>query len=984
MEKEILQKIDEVLHLPLSDYHKLKRVLRHTLNVLHSDRCWLLFPCRPNADTYLVPIEETTPDYPGVSQVKGYLPANAVFENISQVTLSSPHSISFDLSKSKGQAAGDGYELYNIKSQLACQIPIEGAETWAIGVHHCAASHEYSDEEKNALTAIAKKLNHTIEKLLDLPSLLNAAELSAEILDNSPLAQVIYDLDLNVIYANDAYCVMNQRPLSDIIHQKGEQYVFEKKRKLFRDFFDDIKTAGHSFIQGIKVTGSGQLIYTENSGSFITYNGEPHYLIASKDVSREKNSNKALRESLDIQHAILEATDDGVLVEDLDRSIITINQNFYDYFKIAPIENQEGLNTLDVLSAGLPAILNTEEIVPVVNKFTPTSKEKSLTTLFLVDGTIFHLGSFPLIHLDEVKGRVWYFKNVTDTLNSTRALESAIDIHRAIMEASDDGLLVEDTDRRTITVNQTFLETFSIQIEAEQVKGMSTPDVFKMGAHLISNMDETHEVILKLSPTKDEKANTKIYLKDGSILDLSSFPLIHDDSIHGRVWYFKNITEKHHLTEKLTFEATHDSLTKLTNRRGFDEKLKQVIQQIETDNTAHALLYLDLDQFKIINDTSGHGAGDVALIEVSNLLASLLRQADLLARVGGDEFSILLPNCSLDMAKKIGEKICQSLDEYVFSWEKNEYKLGVSIGIISLDCTVDSYEEALKLADTSCYLAKEAGRNRIHVHTTSDQAVMQRLQQGNIVSQIQDALKTNRFTCYLQKICPVDPSTAKDSNLSHYEVLVRMLDQKGELVAPFLFLPTAERYKLMHKIDHWVIENSIRNMAEIQDQIGCLNINLSGQTIAHEDSYDIIVKAIERYGMPTNKLCFEITETAAISNPQAGIEFLNKLRSLGCKIALDDFGTGLSSYEYLKKLPADTLKIDGQFIKGMLTDELDLAMVKSINEIGHLMGKETVGEFVENAEILNKLKEIGVDYAQGYHLHKPCSMQSLIDEQQLV
>ncbi|OUR90420.1 hypothetical protein A9Q85_00765 [Cycloclasticus sp. 44_32_T64] len=983
MEKELLEKIDQILHLPLSDYHKLKLVLRQTLKALRADRCWLLYPCRQNADKFLVPIEETTPDYPGASQIKAYIPAGVVFEDIARVTLTSTESVSFDLSSPLCQVAASGYELYKIKSQMACQIPIKGAETWAIGIHHCAESQEHSDEEKNLLTAVAKRISHTLKGLLDIPNLVNAAELSTEILDNGPLAQVIYNLERQVVYANNAYCDMNQRPLSEMIHQYGEQFLSKEKQHLFKEFFDEIKATGHGFAKGQKITGDGQLIHTENTGTLITYNGEPHYLITAKDITRETKSRNDLHDTLDIQHAILEATDDGVLVEDSHRNIIAINQNFYDYFKITPVQNNGDIKTLDLLTAGLPVLHNPEEIKPIVTKLHPTSKERNLATLHLLDGTILHMDSFPLIHLDQIKGRVWYFKNITKTVRSTQALENALDIHRAIMEASDDGLLVEDTNRRIISVNQVFLETFDIQIEASQIKGKTAPEVFTMGAHLISNTEEANNIVFNLSPTKNEKTSTKIYLKDDSILDLTSFPLIRDNTIHGRVWYFKNITEKHNLTEKLSFEATHDSLTKLTNRRGFDEKLKQVIKQIETDNAAHALLYLDLDQFKIINDTSGHSAGDIALIEVSKLLSSLLRQADLLARVGGDEFSILLPNCSLNMAKKIGEKICQSIDEYVFSWEGNEYHLGVSIGIISLDCTVDSYEDALKLADTSCYLAKEAGRNRIHVHTTSDQAVMQRLQQGNVVSQIQEALRTDQFVCYLQKICPVKTGNDKYSNLSIYEVLVRMLDQKGVLVAPFVFLPAAERYKLMHKIDHWVIENSIQNMAEIQDQIGCLSINLSGQTIAHEDTYDVIVNVIERSGMPTNKLCFEITETAAISNPQVGIEFLNKLRALGCKIALDDFGTGLSSYEYLKKLPADILKIDGQFIKGMLTDELDLAMVKSINEIGHLMGKKTVGEFVENAEIFDQLKEIGVDYAQGYHLHKPCSMQSVIEEQRL-
>ena len=465
---------------------------------------------------------------------------------------------------------------------------------------------------------------------------------------------------------------------------------------------------------------------------------------------------------------------------------------------------------------------------------------------------------------------------------------------------------------------------------------------------------------------------------------MESFPLIHQDVIKGRVWYFRDVTEKHHIANKLSHQATHDVLTKLINRRGFDEKLKTTIKEIQSDNTVHALLYLDLDHFKIINDSSGHTAGDMALIEVSQILGKLLRKSDTLARVGGDEFCILLSNCSPNKAKIIADKVHKAIDAYVFSWQQKTYNLGVSIGIVTLDKTIDSYEAALNLADTSCYLAKESGRNRVHVHTSSDQAVLHRLQQGNIVNQIQEALRSNNFTCYVQRICSTEVAGCGTPCINpKYEVLIRMLDDEGKIISPDIFLPPAERYNLIYRIDHWVINNSIQEMAKVQEHFDWLSINLSGQTIAHEKTYDVIVKALKKFNLPAEKLCLEITETAAISNPQVGIDFLHKLQTLGCKVALDDFGTGLSSYEYLKKLPADILKIDGQFIKNMLNDPLDLAMVKSINEIGHLMGKETIGEFVENEEIFTKLKEIGVDYGQGYYLHKPCSMESLIKKLKL-
>jgi diguanylate cyclase (GGDEF)-like protein len=976
----LLEDVEQTLLLPLANLHKLKLVFRKTLESLGADRCWLMYPCEVNAERYLVPVEETTPDYPGVNRLKVYSPLNPICNQIAKEALASPDPVNYTLFSEDIPELGDLYKQFNIQAQLGCVVPSKTGNKWAFGVQHCANKYDYTVEDKQLLSAVADKIQHSVGQLLDIPSLINAAELSSEILDKSPLAQVIYNKERKIVYANDVYCIMNERQISDIIEQSGKQYVAKENASLFDQFFDKIETNGHASISGVKVTGTGKKFHTENTGSIITYNGDMHYLITSKDVTTELTIQQAHNESLDIQNAIFEASNDGLLVEDVNRHVITINQNFYKFFDIYPPETSP-IGTLQLLAAGIHVVKNADEVGPIVAQLTPTSNERSMHTISLTNGIILKMDSFPLIHNAVIKGRVWYFKNITELTHSTQQLENALDIQSAIMEASDDGLLVEDTNRTIINVNEVFLNTFSIKLSKNEIKKTNSLDAFKLGSPNMANVEEVGNLVTNISAFSDEKIAALIHLNDGSVLDMTSFPLLRGNAIHGRVWYFKDITENHNLNTKLSFEATHDTLTKLTNRRGFDEVLKDTIGQIEINNATHALLYLDLDRFKIINDTSGHSAGDIALIDVSKLVNNLLRKADLLARVGGDEFCVLLNDCSLTVASNIGEKIRHAIDNYVFTWEDKEYNLGVSIGIISLDVTVNSYEEALKLADTSCYLAKEEGRNRIHVHKTSDQAVMQRLQQGNIVSQIQDALRTNRFSCYLQKICHIKkPVTDISSAPCNYEVLVRMLDEKGDVIAPYHFLPPAERYKLMHKIDHWVINDSIHQMAPIQEHFGWLSINLSGQTITNNATYQVIVDAIETSGMAANKLCFEITETAAISNPQMGIKFLEKLQNLGCKVALDDFGTGLSSYEYLKKLPADILKIDGQFIKNMLNDELDLAMVKSINEIGHLMGKETVGEFVENADILNKLQEVGVDYAQGYHLHTPCIMQTVINK----
>ncbi|MEH6504110.1 MAG: EAL domain-containing protein [Cycloclasticus sp.] len=980
--KNLLTEIKAALGLPISEYQRLKFILELVREAYHVDRCWLLYPCDPEADKYIIPLEAHTDNYPGVSQLKNYHQAHPVLQQICKATSQTNDAVVFDISTSESELQ-KSYLKFNVKAQLACRIQIKTLrnEHWALGLHHCEHEHQWSHAEKELLAKITRLILPQLDTLLDITSLLNNMASATEVIDNSPMAQVIYNMDRRIVYANEKYLQLNERSLDEVINTTPRKYFTKKDLIKYDNFFDTVLSSGKAVASASKKRGDGELITVENTGSLIRFLGKKHYLLACKDITEETETLKALETSLEIQQAIMETSDDGIAVEDVNRKVITINQNFFDYFNISPSYLSDiQHSTLALLKAALPVVKNSAEIGEMVSELTANSSKKASASIYLNNGTILDMMAFPLFYKGMVHGRVWYFKDITEKINSTKALQSSLDIQHAIMEASDDGMLVENVNREVITVNQTFIDTFKIDQKLTGNIGVPTLEVLESGSAVIDNIKEISDLIVSLKPTIDTKSTALIYLLNGSILDMSSFPLIHEGSTQGRVWYFKDITEKVKLTQKLSFEATHDPLTKLMNRRGFDDELQNTIESIKQNDAFHALLYLDLDRFKMINDSCGHGAGDIALIQISELLMKHLRSSDVLARVGGDEFCILLKNCTADTAKKIAEKIRRYVDKFDFEWDGKVYDLGVSIGIIVLDETVTTYEEALKLADTSCYLAKEEGRNRIHFHTLADQAVLLRLQQNNIISQIQNALNTDRFVCYIQKICHVEHAIKnKHCGLCNYEVLVRMLDEVGNIIPPNVFLPAAERYKLIYKIDHWVIQHAIAAMATVQDKFNWFSINLSGQTIGHEFSFDIIKEAIETSGIPPHKICFEVTETAAITNPEFGLEFLNKLRELGCLVALDDFGTGLSSYEYLKKLPADILKIDGQFVKNMLDDELDFAMIKSINEIAHIMGKETIAEFVENADILNKLLEIGVDYAQGFHLDTPKPLSSLLN-----
>ena len=469
-----------------------------------------------------------------------------------------------------------------------------------------------------------------------------------------------------------------------------------------------------------------------------------------------------------------------------------------------------------------------------------------------------------------------------------------------------------------------------------------------------------------------KKKNGDVYLSTQMV-----FP-IKDESgaITQIVSIHKDITEERKLSEQLTYHASHDDLTGLVNRREFERRAERLLSTVKQDKDEHALCFLDLDQFKVINDTCGHTAGDDMLRQLSSVLLKTVRQRDTLARLGGDEFGVLMEHCSLDDAQRVAKSLQKTIQDFQFMWEERSFKVGVSMGLVAITETTHNFTELLKDADAACYMAKDKGRNRIHVYHTEDSELAQRHGEMQWVARLHHALEEDQFCLYAQTIMPLDGSAD-----THYELLVRMLDEKGETIPPGAFLPAAERYNLISKLDCWVVEEAFALLAEnpaFFKQINFCSINLSGQSMAASDFLNFVIAQLDKSGIDGNKICFEITETAAISNLAIANKFISTLKGLGCRFALDDFGSGLSSFAYLKNLPVDYLKIDGMFVKDIVDDPIDRAMVKSINEIGHVMGMQTIAEFVENDVIKGMLKEIGVNYAQGYGIGKPQPLYELL------
>lgn len=452
-----------------------------------------------------------------------------------------------------------------------------------------------------------------------------------------------------------------------------------------------------------------------------------------------------------------------------------------------------------------------------------------------------------------------------------------------------------------------------------------------------------------------------------------------DRAWHGHnhlILSLEDVTEARQLLFELHYQARHDALTGLINRREFEDRLTRAQREAQSHGARHALCFIDLDQFKVVNDTCGHPAGDALLQEIARLLERELRQTDVLARLGGDEFGVILRDCDDDAAMTVAEKLRSAVDEYVFTYDEALFRIGASVGWVPIDKDAPEPSGLLQAADTACYMAKDFGRNRVVRYSAEDMDLQARHSEMNSLTQIRAALASDRFVLHAQHIRPADG----DGPL-RYEVLVRMLNADGNTIPPGRFLPAAERYQVASEIDRWVVENTLETLARYPshlDRLEACHINLSGQSIGRSDFLDFLEQSLDRSPVAPEKLCFEITETAAVASMGEARNFFHRLRHRGCRFALDDFGSGLSSFGYLNSMPVEIVKIDGVFVRDLLDNDLHQAMVRSIGEIAGLMGKRTVAEFVETAAVAARLHELGIDLVQGYGIHRPCPLDALI------
>jgi diguanylate cyclase (GGDEF)-like protein/PAS domain S-box-containing protein len=826
------------------------------------------------------------------------------------------------------------------------------------------------DNKGNVVQLIGSAVDITGRKEME-ESLIKSEEKYRSVLDITN--EWIWEIDLegNHIYSNDSIEYLLGYKADEIIGKDAFEIISYEARA-------DIREKLSGFVKNkIGWTGlvvpwihkSGDVRYFESNASpiFDSNNELTGYRGADRDITKRIKTEKELRFT---QFAIDHLNDAAFWIGD---------EGQFVYVNEAACESL-GYSKKELLN------MHVYDIDPGFEKekwenYWKNTEAQYFTTFETQhqrkDGTVFPV-EIASNHL-EFEGkhfRCTFARNIQERKWSETLMQASEERYRTLYDNNPSMFFTIDKNLKVVSVNNFGAE--QLGYKADQLIGNQVLDVF-----IDDDKNKANEYLQACfsEPEELHRWELRKERKDGSILWVRETARCVIDKINSPSIFIvcEDISETHLLSEQLTYQASHDALTGLINRREFENRLIRIIETSHTSGTEHVLCYLDLDQFKIINDTCGHFAGDDLLNQVSQLIQKHIRKRDTLARLGGDEFGILMEHCNMIQAENVANSILKEIEVFRYLWEGNIFTIGVSMGLVMINKNVTGHIEILRMADAACYAAKDAGRNRIHIYSENDKGLAQRHGEMEWVNRISRALEEDNFELFIQPIVAIN---ANNDDVFQYEILIRMKkDDDTAPILPGVFLPAAERYNLASRIDKWVVNAVFAFFDEhsaLLSRFELCSINLSGQSLADRDFLNFVIDKVNQYGDIGEKICFEITETAAISNIQTAARFIHTLKELGCQFSLDDFGSGLSSFAYLKTLPVDYLKIDGLFVRDIVEDEADYAMVKSINEISQVMGIKSIAEFVENKKIKQKLVDIGVDYIQGYGIGKPMPLKNLL------
>ncbi|MDM8546402.1 bifunctional diguanylate cyclase/phosphodiesterase [Candidatus Venteria ishoeyi] len=702
------------------------------------------------------------------------------------------------------------------------------------------------------------------------------------------------------------------------------------------------------------------------------------------DISQLKETEAQLSATNSRLGKLIESMHDGILVEDENQQIILVNQNFCDHLGLdSPAAELVGQSHEQVLEQ-----IACREMDAFMHRIKQLEAEKAACfgeVFSLRNGRILERDYIPIVVAGQFRGQMWQYGDITQRKQMEVELFNQKERLLVTLDSINEGVIATDDKSRIEYLNPV----------AEQLTGWQESHArLQHLSRVFPIIDEDKQQALPdfsrqiLEATQAFHQQRHIALvnaaKQQYSIEISAAPICdHTGKRTGSVIVFRDVSKAREMETQMRWQATHDVLTGLANRRQFENTLNKLLEDAKLHQHQHILLYLDLDQFKIINDTSGHRAGDALLTQLATLLQAQIQENDLLARLGGDEFGVLLHDQDLNSAYEIAERLRSVVSSLRFDWQGKIYTIGVSIGMTQIHTLSGAPEDVMSMADIACYAAKEQGRNRIHIHEANDQKVLQHQGEMRWTNRIRHALEAQQFELYAQAIKPLTSSvTTTETAGLHVEILLRLHDETDGIICPDTFIPAAERYNLMHLIDRWVLNSVFKQLSPFckmnatHPVLDVCAINLSGDSLGDENLLSYIQELFTLYSLPPEKICFEITETVAVSNLVKATHFITKLREMGCRFALDDFGTGLSSFAYLKQLPVDYLKIDGSFVQDILKDESDHAIVEAINDIGQTLGLKTIAEFVESPEIEARLQAMGLDYAQGYGIERPMALST--------
>lgn len=766
---------------------------------------------------------------------------------------------------------------------------------------------------------------------------------------------------------NPAYCQMLQRDKEEIVGKHFQSFISINVPEQSLTCVEQIVTQGHGRFEITQVTKAGQPVFMELIGRRVKDDEHDFVYLFLRDITERKIAvdelnqfKNTLDHTLDCVFMFCPSTLRFTYCNE--GAIKHIGYSRQQLMQMSPVDIKPEFNEEGFRQMILPMMRGERSAINFETLHEDRHGRHIPVEIFLQY----------IVLEDESPRFVAIVRDITERYESQARLYEEKEKAQVTLASIGDGVITTNIEGQIEFMNQA----------AEELCGTRLPHAVGKPLLSVCNfIDERNQQAMESPITQVLEKQGPIYLsqnvalrdKDGthySVEVVVSPILDSDESVVGAVLVIHDITELRGMAQQLSYQASHDSLTGLINRREFEARLTNTLLKVRHEKTPYALFYMDLDQFKIINDTCGHVAGDEMLIQITQVLQHCMRETDTLARLGGDEFGVLLENCSITQARKVAEKIRNAVSSYRFVWQDNIFEIGVSIGIVPIDEDSGTISDLLSAADSACYVAKERGRNTAHVYVSGDKALALHHGQMQWYQRIQRALEEERLQLYMQSIQPL-----KKSEKPHCEILLRMVGDDGAMISPGLFLPAAERYHMANALDKWVVRNVFAVLANNNSRLSqadCIcGINLSGQSLGNIEFHDYIYRLLDEYQIDSQRLCFEVTETAVIGNIEQARRFIASIRDRGGSFALDDFGSGLSSFSYLKNLDVDYLKIDGSFVRNMLQDKNDYNMVKTINHIGQILGLKTIAEFVETEALIDALAEMGVDFVQGFALDMP-------------